>query len=110
MIFLMWVSQLCKLQDEMHSIQKLRERNPEQFLEYDGLLYHLWTPRQQPMETVEQLVLLEQFHQIVYKLAHTIPLAGRLGRDKMMILLAIHVPRCGTICTFTCKLCLQSLQ
>ena len=49
---------------------------------HDGLLYHLWTPRQKPTETVKQLVLPEQFHQMVCKLAHTIPLAGHLGRDK----------------------------
>ena len=52
-------------------------------MEHDALFYHLWTPRQQPIETVEQLVLLEQFHQIVCKLAHTIPLADHLGRDKI---------------------------
>ena len=66
----------------MKGIQKLRQRQPEQFVEHDGLLYHLWTPHQQPRETVEQLVLPEQFHLIVYKLAHTIPIAGHLGRDK----------------------------
>jgi len=57
--------------------------NPEQFLEHDALLYHLWTPQKQPMEIVEQLVLPEQFHQIVCKLGHTIPLVGHLGRDKI---------------------------
>ena len=74
--------ELRKLQDKVKGIQKLRQRQPEQFVEHDGLLYHLWTPHQQPRETVEQLVLPEQFHLIVCKLAHTIPIAGHLGRDK----------------------------
>jgi len=74
--------ELRKLQDKVKGIQKLRQRQPGQFVEHDGLLYHLWTPHQQPRETVEQLVLPEQFHLIVCKLAHTIPIAGHLGRDK----------------------------
>ena len=70
------------LQDKVSGIQNLRKKCPEHFVEHDGLLYHLWTPRQQPTGTVEQLILPEQFHRMVCKLAHTIPLAGHLGRDK----------------------------
>ena len=74
--------ELRKLQDEVPGIRDMRGRIPKQFVEQDGLLYHMWTPKKKPGEAVEQLVLPEQFHQIVCKLAHTIPLAGHLGRDK----------------------------
>ncbi|XP_065901363.1 uncharacterized protein [Dysidea avara] len=74
--------ELRKLQDEVLGIRDMRERSPKQFVEQDGLLYHVWTPKKKSGEAVEQLVLPEQFHQIVCKLAHTIPLAGHLGRDK----------------------------
>lgn len=31
---------------------------------------------------MEQLLVPKQYHQVICKLAHTIPLAGHLGRDK----------------------------
>ena len=74
--------ELRTLQDEVMGIQDMIRRRPKQFVELGGLLYHLWTSKPQLGETVEQLVLPEQFHAIVCKLAHTIPLAGHLGRDK----------------------------
>ena len=74
--------ELRKLQNEVPGIRDMRGRSPKQFVEQDGLLYHVWTPKKKPGEAVEQLVLPEQFHQIVCKLAHTIPLAGHLCRDK----------------------------
>ena len=73
--------ELRMLQDEVMGIRDMMRR-PNQFVELGGLLYHLWTSKQQPGETVEQLVLPERFHPIVCKMAHTIPLAGNFGRDK----------------------------
>jgi len=71
--------ELRGLQEEATGIQDMK---PKQFVEIDGLLYHLWSPKQRPGKAVEQLVLPDQFHQAVCKLAHTILLAGHLGRDK----------------------------
>jgi len=67
--------------DSKRRLQAFR-RKPKQFVEIDGLLYHLWSPKQQPGKAVEKLFLPDQFHQVVCKLALTIPLAGHLGRDK----------------------------
>lgn len=55
-----------------------------QFFEKDGLLYRWWVPPQHGSEDMEikQLVLPEQCSEGVLQLAHTIPLAGHLGKDK----------------------------
>ena len=56
----------------------------QQFFEKDGLLYRKWVPPQNnsnEME-IEQLVLPEGCRPGVLQLAHTIPLAGHLGKDK----------------------------
>ena len=41
-------------------------------------------------ETIEKLVLPKQCHQIVCKLAHTIPLAGHLGKGKVVKRITKH--------------------
>ena len=74
--------ELRKLQDEDSSIQTLRKTRPDRVVEQDGLWYHLWTPRQQLEKTVKQLLLPKSYRKIVCKLAHAVPLAGHLGRDK----------------------------
>ena len=81
--------QLHKLQEEDHRIQGLREKNPQLLIEKNGLLYYLWTPKDSE-ETIEQLILPKQCHQTVCKLAHTIPLAGHLGRDKTIKRITRH--------------------
>ena len=50
----------------------------------DGLLYRRWQPPGQDSEAlaVEQLVPPQACRPTVLALAHTIPLAGHLGRDK----------------------------
>ena len=56
----------------------------KQFFEKDGLLCRKWVPPQKnsnEME-IEQLVLPEGCNPGVLHLAHTIPLAGHLGKDK----------------------------
>ena len=53
------------------------------FLWQNGLLYRRWQPAGQPPDAVvEQLVLPHTCRPTVLQLAHTIPLAGHLGRDK----------------------------
>ena len=57
-----------------------------------GIIY-AWVRKQQPKHTVEQLLLPKQYHQIVCKLAHTIPIAGYLGRDKTLSKFADFIGR-----------------
>ena len=53
------------------------------FFKREGLIYRKWTPPGHDEEmAVEQLVLPQQCRPTVLHLAHTIPLAGHLGRDK----------------------------
>jgi len=57
----------------------------------DGLLYHQWKPLQKAPELViEQLVLLVQCHSKVLELAHSIMLAGHLGKEKPRQKVAQH--------------------
>ena len=54
------------------------------FFQRDGLLYRRWTPPGRGKEDmeIEQLVLPMQCRETVLTLAHDIPLAGHLGKDK----------------------------
>ncbi len=54
------------------------------FFQRDGLLYRRWTPPNQDREemAVEQLVLPLQCRRAVLQLAHEIPLAGHMGKNK----------------------------
>ena len=53
------------------------------FYEEDGLLYRRWIPQGHGEEMeVRQLVLPQQCRSTVLTLAHSIPLAGHLGRKK----------------------------
>ena len=74
--------ELRKLQEEDPLIQDLRKSRPDQVVEQDRLWYNLWRKKHPPGQVVEQLLLPKQYHQIVCKLAHSIPIAGHLGRDK----------------------------
>ncbi len=47
----------------------------------NGILCRTWRPRNSTV-TYEQIVLPEKYHRRVIKLAHDIPLAGHLGREK----------------------------
>ena len=69
---------LQKLQVKDHRIQSFRERNPKLLVEQNGLLYYFWATKHSK-ETIEQLILPKQCHQIVYCLVNTIALAGYLG-------------------------------
>lgn len=50
----------------------------------DGLLFRRWMPagRNEEETAVEQLVLPQKCRATVMELAHTIPLAGHLGKKK----------------------------
>ena len=74
--------ELRKLQDKDPMIQELKTKSPEVIEERNGLWYHLWKSRQDPEKIVKQLLLPKQYCQVICKLAHTIPLAGHLRRDK----------------------------
>ena len=54
------------------------------FFKRDGLLFRRWTPPAPGSEeiVVEQLVLPKQCRQTVLRLAHEIPLAGHMGKNK----------------------------
>ena len=70
------------------AVRKAAEGTPSTagsgFFKRDGLFYRQWTPPGQDAEemAVEQLVLPQQCRGTVLHLAHTIPLAGHMGRDK----------------------------
>ena len=75
--------------DTLEAANKAADREPDTagvgFFRRDGLLYRRWTPpgRSSEERSVEQLVIPRTCRQTVLNLAHTIPLAGHLGRDKM---------------------------
>ena len=81
--------ELCKLQDEDPAIVSLKKRKPQLLAEHNGLWYHLWTPKHCD-EPIEQLILPKHCHEIVCKLVHTIPLAGHLGRNKIIKRITRH--------------------
>ena len=85
------MEQLQNLQKVDVTLEKIRQvvsTNPDetsqQFYEKDGLLYRWWMPpHRSDNMAVEQLILPVQWCHGVLSLAHTIPLAGHLGKDKM---------------------------
>ena len=72
------------------------------FYQRSGLLYRRWIPPRQGTDgvEVEQLVLPKECHDEVLKLAHNIPLAGHMGKEKTarrILLLAHLVWGCGEV-------------
>jgi len=78
------MEELRKLQEEDPLIQDLRKSRPDKVVEQDGLWYSLWVRKHHPGHMVEQLLLPKQYHQIVCKLAHSVPIAGHLGQEKTL--------------------------
>ena len=85
------MSQFRDLQEEDATLEPIRqaaEGCPSSagigFFKRDGLLYRRWVPLRQGSEAVEveQLVLPKKCREDVLKLAHEIPLAGHMGKDK----------------------------
>jgi hypothetical protein len=83
-------SELSKLQDQDGTLAKVRDAADGKpstagigFFKRGGLIFRRWTPpgRGEDME-IEQLVLPKECRQTVLELAHDIPLAGHLGKEK----------------------------
>ena len=85
------MEQLQNLQKVDPTLEKIRQvtstntdETNQQFYEKDGLLYRLWMPPHccSGDMAVAQLILSVQCRHGVLQLAHIIPLAGHLGKDK----------------------------
>lgn len=77
------VTQLKSDQERDPDVQKWRATEiPEGVVQKEGIYYRRWHPRNAPGETYEQLVLPKTYRSKVLKLAHSMPMAGHLGRDK----------------------------
>ena len=55
---------------------------PERVIVRDGLLFRRWTPKNDVDNPVDQLVLPKKYRGKVLQMAHDVPLAGHLGREK----------------------------
>ena len=86
--------ELRRLQDSDESLDRprliadgaLSAAAGEQFFRQDGLVYRRYTPAGSDGDahSVDQLVLPTQLRPAVLRLAHDIPMAGHLGRQKTM--------------------------
>ena len=64
-------------------IQKWKKQeNTKRVIEYQGLLYRQWHPRDRPEEVINQLVLPCSYHLDVLQLAHDVPMASHLGWER----------------------------
>ena len=73
---------LRRLQQKDEDVQRWRvSEDPSRVLERSGVLLRKWKPRDGEV-IYEQIVLPKEFRQQVLKLAHSIPIAGHLGKDK----------------------------
>ena len=74
--------------DSLQAIRRLVERPsqlPQPFIKKpDGLIFRQWTPRGRPGASIKQLVLPHNCREQVLKLAHSVHLAGHLGRKKTL--------------------------
>ena len=90
-----------QLQENDISLGAIRDKikkstcdDPIEFFEEDGLIYRRWQPKgrgsaQQDKQThIQQFVLPQECRQQVLTLAHSVPLAGHLGRKKTYMRLA----------------------
>ena len=79
--------QTMQLEDEtLHSIWTANDKQTSgPFFLRDRLLYRRWKPsKEEAEEVIEQLVLPRQARKIVLELAHSIPMAGHLGKRKTL--------------------------
>ena len=75
--------QLKTEQEKDPSVQKwLQQEDPSRVVRKEGVLCRVWTPRHSPGTTYEQIVLPKPYHSKVIQLAHDLPFAGHLGREK----------------------------
>ena len=81
----MSVAQFCELQESDPSLEKFRKGSGKgSCFKQNGLWYHKWTPKPYRGYSVNQLLLPVQCRQKVLQLAHSIPLAGHMGRDRTL--------------------------
>ena len=111
------MSQFKTLQEEdptLESIRRAAENCPSLagigFFKRDGLLYRRWVPPRQGLEAVEveQLVLPKKCREDVLKIAHDIPLAGHMGKEKTArrILQRFYWPTLYVDVAKFCKACM----
>ena len=80
-----WQASDESLKGVREAVEKCEAKEGVEFFTRDGLPYRRWIPPGRGDEeemAVEQLVIPRQCWEMMLRLAHTIPLAGHLGRDK----------------------------
>ena len=110
--------QLGRLQREDDSLASIRElvsrldnSDSNGYFERDGLIYQRWVPkgRDQSSFLVEQLVVHQKCRRVVLDLAHKVPLAGNLGKNKAQkqILERYHWPNVFKDVADYCRCCVE---
>ena len=75
-------SMLSRAQQKDPEVQCWRsEEDPSRVKEKRGVLLHVWRSRYEGTE-YEQIVLPEEYRTQVLRMAHALPLAGHLGKQK----------------------------
>ena len=75
--------QLEKDQEEDPCIQRWMAQEDHTCIKRNNrVLCRIWRPSDSPDTVYEQIVLPKMYHQWVIRLAHDIPFAGHLGREK----------------------------
>ena len=76
-------TQLKKEQEGDPEILKwMEQEDPCRVKRVEGVLCRIWTPRDSPDVTYEQIVLPKRYREQVVRIAHDLPFAGHLGREK----------------------------
>ena len=75
------LSNLQRSDPTLETARSAADEKSSGYLWEDGLLYRMWTPKKDD-EAIQQLVLPQQYRHTVLKTAHSIPMAGHLGRKK----------------------------
>ena len=79
------VDQFCELQEGDPSLERYTKGGGKgNCFKQNGLWYRTWTPKPYRGYSVNQLLLPGQCRQKVLQLAHSIPPAGHMGRDRML--------------------------
>ena len=110
----------CQKQDDtLAGIRRVAEANDDDEKEFfwrEGLLYRRWCPSRQGEDAaVEQLVLPRRCRRAVLDLAHEIPVAGHLGKEKTRerILRRFYWPSLNKdveLYCRSCRVCQKSTQ
>ena len=77
-------SDLQQEQDEDEEVQRwMCQQNPSRVIKRYGVLLRKCKPREDNQQEYEQIMLPCSYRQRVLKMAHSIPMAGHLGQDKI---------------------------